>query len=286
VLELPLSGDYRVRVFADGNRTGTYAFRLLDLGTATPIDLGTQVDGTLNPSNETDLYRFSANAGDRFYFDVRALSPNNGDWASWRLLDPLGRPVWGPSGFYVNNDVETTALALGGPYTLLIEGRNWVPANGVASFGYSFAVLPVVDDAPAALTLGQRVDGSLGVAGQRDTYTFTLAAERTLYFDALAGANTFSWSLAGPDGTVASRNFRASDAADLGGASPLLRLPAGAYTLTVDASLDATGAYAFRLRDLRAEATAIGTDTDIAGTLDPAAVCTVWLPPSPVDRCR
>ena len=54
-----------------GDQTGAYSFRLWDLAQATPLTPGTPVSGTLSPANETDLYRFTAAAGDRFSFDVR-----------------------------------------------------------------------------------------------------------------------------------------------------------------------------------------------------------------------
>ena len=269
VVDLPLAGTYQVRIQADGATTGAYAFRVLDLADATALTPGTQVDATLNPGNETDVYRFDAQAGERFFFDARALSPNNGNWVSWTLLDPQGRLVFGPTGLYANNDVDVTTLARSGTYTLLVEGRVWVAVNGVASFDYSFNVQPVVDDAPLALDLGARIDGVLAVPGQTDTYTFTLGEAKALYFDALAG-RPFSWTLVGPAGVVVSRSFGASDAYEIGGTNPLLQLAAGSYTLRIDANGDTVGDYAFRLADVAAEAASIGLSTAIAGALDTA----------------
>ena len=65
VVDLPLAGTYQLRIHADGATTGAYAFRLLDLADATALTPGTQIDATLNPSNETDLYHFEAQAGER-----------------------------------------------------------------------------------------------------------------------------------------------------------------------------------------------------------------------------
>ena len=107
----------------------------------------------------------------------------------------------------------------------------------------------------------------------RDRYTFSLAEARNLVFDSRLNSSSFKWWLSGPRGDVVSaRNFSESDSADFG-ASPVLALPAGDYTLTVDADRDATGTYGFRLVDLgsAADVTAITFGADVTGTLDPGS---------------
>src|SRR5204863_68405 len=80
VLNLP-AGAYTLTIDGTSDATGAYSFRLSDLASATPLTPGTPVTGTLAPANETDLYRFTAPAGDRFYFDVLARSGTAG--ATW-----------------------------------------------------------------------------------------------------------------------------------------------------------------------------------------------------------
>ncbi|MCB1967891.1 MAG: hypothetical protein KDI64_18145, partial [Candidatus Accumulibacter sp.] len=67
-----------------------------------------------------DIYRFNAAAGDRFYFD--RVSFSGAYYTEWRLLDPWGKTVWGPTHFYYD-DVDVTTLDFDGVYTLLVEGR-------------------------------------------------------------------------------------------------------------------------------------------------------------------
>ena len=55
-------GTYTLRI--DGNTTGAYGFRLLDLASATVFAPGTPQSGTLTPGNSTALYAFDATAGD------------------------------------------------------------------------------------------------------------------------------------------------------------------------------------------------------------------------------
>src|SRR5205814_8903062 len=70
-----------------GDTTAAYSFRLLDLAAAAPITPGTVVSGTLEPGNETDVYRFEAAAGDRVFFDLQARSGAGGGTRT--VLDPI-----------------------------------------------------------------------------------------------------------------------------------------------------------------------------------------------------
>jgi len=68
------AGTYSVTVNAVADATGSYSFRLINADQATPIVAGTAVTGTLDPANQTNVYQFTANAGDRFYFGVNSVT--------------------------------------------------------------------------------------------------------------------------------------------------------------------------------------------------------------------
>ncbi|MDH5351504.1 MAG: LEPR-XLL domain-containing protein, partial [Betaproteobacteria bacterium] len=119
------------------------------------------------------------------------------------------------------------------------------------------------------LLLSADVAGTLDIPGETDRYTFSLDRDTQLYFDALSADPSISWSLSGPRGAeVSGRGFAFSDSAGIG-ENPVLDLRAGDYTLTVDGLQEATGAYAFRLLDVQAEAVGITPGVVVAGTLDP-----------------
>src|SRR5262249_39571428 len=86
-----IAGTYTLAVSGSADHTGSYSFRISDLATTTAITPGTAVSGTLNPGNSTNLYRFNANAGDRYYFDWQAAS---GGTEYWRLINPYGNQIW------------------------------------------------------------------------------------------------------------------------------------------------------------------------------------------------
>ncbi len=273
VLELPLAGRYQIQIRANGNTTGAYSFRMQDIADGTVITTGTVVTSQLDPSNETDVYRFDAVAGDRLFFDRLTQSPANSDWITWRLIDPHGQQVWGPINF--SNDVDVTTLTRTGTYTLLIEGRIW-NTSSIAAFDYSFRVDTVpADPAPVALVPGDETVGNLEAAGQKNSYTFELAAAGVYYFDSLTD-KAIGWTLEGPDGVVLSRTLQNADSSELGHTNPLLRLGPGSYTLTFDGSGDTTGEYRFRLLDIAEAAVEFIPGSIVSSTLDSARATDVY----------
>ena len=160
--------------------------------------------------------------------------------------------------------MDTTTLAQAGNYTLLLEGH--VAETGAGT--YTFNVQPVTTDSQA-LTLGSVTSGSIGVTGEQDQYTFNLAAPGLFYFDCADQQQQPDLDAGGPGRHRGHQpGLHRSDGTSFSG-NPVLNLVAGAYTLTVDASGDLTGAYQFRLLDL-AEATPFTPGTPVSGALDPA----------------
>src|SRR5207244_2560613 len=112
---------------------------------------------------------------------------------------------------------------------------------------YTFNVTPTtVTTTP--LTLGSTVSGALATPGEQDRYSFTLAGATLLYFDALTNNNNLTWTLTGPAGTAVSSRAFTTGVFEFD-VNPVVGVPAGDYTLTIDLPGDQTGAYAFRLID-------------------------------------
>ncbi len=253
------AGDYELTV--DG--AGPYQFRLWDLAQASPLTPGAPVEGALAPANETDLYRFAAAAGDQFFFDVQDRSGT--PFAAWRLVDPYGNTLFDTTFRF---DVDTLTLAQAGTYTLLLEGY----IGDIGSGSYTFVVQPMGNVPPTPvsgtpLVLGSLLSDMIGVAGEKDRYTFSLAAPAQLYLDSLTNNNNLRWSLDGPAGTAVSN--RPFDREELVLTKPGVELPPGDYVLTVDAAFGATGAYGFRLWNL-AQAAPLTPGAPVSGALDPA----------------
>jgi len=250
-------GNYTLTVVANSDSVGAYQFRLFDLATASPMVLGTPVNGTLNPANSTVAYQFSLASPTKVLYD--ALSSSGLPNTYLRLVDANGNiPI------VTSLSTVTGPLVLpAGSYTLLVEG--YIGDSGAGS--YSFNLTPVTDGSQA-LTLGSVVTGAVAAPGQSQRYTFSLGSAARLYFDSLTNTSVVHWSLDGPTGNIVnSRNFNSSDAQNIG--NPLLSLAAGNYTLTVAANSDSTGGYQFRLFDI-ATAAPLTLGTVVNGTLNPA----------------
>jgi hypothetical protein len=244
------AGTYTLRVDANGEHTGDYQFRLLNLTNADPIDFGTQLTGTLeNAGRETDLFQFNADAGTELFFDAQQLG---GGTAYWQLVDPDGATVFGPTSFDTNSDLSRLTVEKTGTYTLLLEGRIY---NGADS-SYAFTVERVVDETFAA-ALDQPTFGELTQAGQRHHYDFTLADDTRVYLDHLGAQDDLRATLTGPQGTLfANLDLRALDWANN---NHIHDLVAGDYRLSIGGTSDNQGHYGFQiLTDASAETVAVG----------------------------
>ena len=150
----------------------------------------------------------------------------------------------------------------------------------------SGATLAVVDAGPGGRAgvvaghgggLPDAVQGRIAAPGQKVVYTLDLSSPRRIVFDALSDVD-FNWSLVGPAGMlVNARSFQSSDSRDRGGFDGysgdaarsdrvVYTLPAGRYTLTVDAPGSTTGDFAFRLLDLD-EGLPLVADAEVQGVL-------------------
>ncbi|MCG8335550.1 MAG: hypothetical protein MJE63_13605, partial [Proteobacteria bacterium] len=267
------AGTYELIVDANNDVTGDYLFRLLDLNeVAQDFVPGVDVVDMLDPAAGTSVYKFSAQAGDRFYFDFLSSS-TSASIKSSRIIDPFGAQVR-----YDGNlrDGGPFDLAFDGEYLLLIEGRR--DESPVDPSDISFNLQPVVDHAPVAITVGDRVDGQIEVPGETRAYRFSVQEAGLYYFDSLAAANNQStWSLSGPTGSLVSgRDLYDSDAQELGGSNPLFALVTGDYVLTIDGNAANVPAYAFRVLNLTDAAETILPGTVVSGDLDPAQTTGVF----------
>ena len=234
------TGDYTLTVDGGGDATGDYSFRLLDLSQATPVTPGTPVSDTVTPGNGTTMFQFAANAGDPMFFDFQSVSGFITQ-AYWRLVDPIGNDVFLAT--IHNGASQEIDLPVDGTYTLLIEG--WRFDSSPAGV-FTFNVQPI-SDITAPLTLNTTIEETIEHTGQKRHYSFTLASDKQLAFDALTGNSQFRWTLTGPRGTVVdARSLSQSDH----NSAVELNLVAGDYTLTMDGLTNKIGLFGFKLLDL------------------------------------
>ena len=248
-------GNYRVVVNPQGEQIGTYVFSLIESSLVPAISLDTVIQGTLSPGSEDDLYRFTANKGQKLYFDK--LSQNG--TLGWVLYNSANQVVAYDDNF---NDMEVD-LAVDGEYILALRGNSAF----TSTVNYAFTII-TPDLLTNPLTLGATVEGAISEKGEQDTYTFTGTAGQQLFFDSL-GSNFFYASLYDPTGRLL---WQHDSRYDRGTNDGLVFAVDGTYKLVIDGGRDqdgygVTGNYKFRLLD-KADATVINLDTDITGTFD------------------
>jgi hypothetical protein len=236
-----------------------YNFRLLDLAGAAELVPGTPTALTFANHRQTQLYRFNAAAGSRWFYHFL-----NGDLSgstSLRLVDPFGAIAYESN---ARDQFGPFTLNLTGPWTVLLEGYIFeTPAARTLEFN----LLPVTDGAQA-MALGAPVAGTVTSPGQTQRHTFSLATTQSLFFDSLAPAPNLNWSLTGPGGPKVERQTFQNDDTSL--AASLRNLPAGDYTLAVNGYREGTNGYQFRLLNL-ATATEIQANNSITGELNPGS---------------
>ncbi len=264
LLRLP-AGDYTLTVRGTGAGTNAYAFRMLDLADATLTQAGTTNQNLEFASRSTDLYQFTASAGDVMTFDM--LFTANGNTPYWRLVDPYGSILWANYGADVNN----YTLPASGRYVLMIEGRN---LDTTAS-AYSYRLVAVGANPPppftgTALTLGTTVSNVIATAGATNAYTFSLDSRTMVYFDSLLANSNLRYTLLGPAGVMASTRGVSG-----GFTSDFHDLPAGNYQLILSAINSYTGPFTFRLLNLTAGRT-ITPGTVVVGSNQPASSLSVY----------
>ncbi|MEO8428922.1 MAG: PA14 domain-containing protein, partial [Verrucomicrobiota bacterium] len=246
---LSRSGTYSLIIGgADGNSTGNYQFRLLDLAsTAASLTLNTAVTATLNPAWKTDVYQFTGTAGQRLYFD--ALD-GDADVIQAVLLGPTGSNV------HINqrsqNDVGPFTLAASGTYFLFLEGNQTGTGN------YSFELWDVASQPALDLNLDQ--SGSLNPGLSARIFRFTGSDQQRLYFDGKGTNNGGFANLYGPGNeAVASANLVNDFEVALS--------RNGEYVLVLDGSSPNPAPYSFRLITGKTITNALTLGTLVTGTL-------------------
>lgn len=228
-------GKYMITVDGQGDATGDYSLRIVDADAAADMTPGVNLTGTLDGGNKSAIYRFTATAGDKFYFKGGSVS---GGSADWRLIDPFGRQEGGT--YSLSSDIDTFALQRTGQYLVVVEGA----ASNTSPVNYAFNLRPVVDST-SSLALDTITTANIDQPGKTANFTFNLAKETPVLFDKLTNANYY-WSLKGPQGVKVYRTS-AADIGSYAGGYGRMWLAAGDYTLSIDTDGATTGSYAFQM---------------------------------------
>jgi Putative Ig domain len=250
-LALTQTGNYKVVIETNGDKVGSYAFSLIDLDRVPNIELDKLVAGTLVPGSESDLFKFSGQAGQNLYFD-KLSSTTTLDWV---LYNSRNEVVW-----QSNWQDKEFALPHTGDYLLVLKGK----AGFSNTVGYEFEII-TPDVITTNLTLNQPISGTIVEKGEQRVYTFTGSAGQQLFYDALtvAANSSFRFKLIDPTGKIV---FDNDAKADFDPSNGLVLKANGLYQVVIDGAGESTGNYQFQLLN-RADAQEINLDEDITGQL-------------------
>ncbi|MBD2468818.1 Ig-like domain-containing protein [Nostoc sp. FACHB-145] len=239
------AGTYRLVIDGLGQSTGTYSFSMVDVSSATSINLDTNVSNRLNPGQQTHFYQFSAASGQRLYLDSLTNVPNT----SWDLIDSSNQILATSSMSY---DQEVT-LNNSGTYLLAIYGFNNSPVD------YAFRVI-TPETQIGTFAIGNTIAGEIAEKGEQDVYTFTGIAGQQLFYDALGG-DYLNFRLYNPAGNEI---YSADSRNDRGPNDGLTLTTNGTYRVVIDGNGADTGSYKFHFLNKDA-ATNVALDTNITG---------------------
>ncbi|MEZ6035825.1 MAG: hypothetical protein R3C17_22220 [Planctomycetaceae bacterium] len=145
-----IAGTYTLTLDADGDTTGAYAFRMLNLSGAPLLTPGTTVNDTLeNTGAETDAYQSASDGGRQVFLRFpHAESTERLLAAAWTSgANSICRRY--------GSDISDQTLSQTGTYTLLIEGYFYDTQN----VAYSFDVTFLGNTPPGVPLYGSRVYG-------------------------------------------------------------------------------------------------------------------------------
>ncbi|MEZ6044194.1 MAG: hypothetical protein R3C11_01140 [Planctomycetaceae bacterium] len=251
-IELP-AGDYQlsVAISSGGSQdTGNYNFQVLDLDSpVSTLTVGTAYNGSLTAANQVQSYQFTADAGDKLFFERQALS---GSLADWTLIDPLGNILFSQS---MSINEPDRLIPYDGTYTLLLE-----PASAAATF--TMLVEDEYGSNVTASSMSTVYNTTLGSKLEVDHYSFTLTEDHLVLFDAQTNSGNLKWSLAGPAGDLVSAQAFNTTMVPIW-------LSAGSYDLSVQNHNSSSQSYKFQLIDLDA-ASSVTIGASNTGALSPA----------------
>jgi hypothetical protein len=218
----PVNGTYLVVIgSAGGGFTGTGTYRLTLAKTPAPVTVspgdqgGALVNGGAQSGEillgESDVWTFTANAGDHFAVGIGEVV-DNGGFSPWiRVWAPNGNAVGSNFGF-VAAQVEATAPVTG-TYVVVVASAGG-GFTGEGTYRMSFAKTPgpitvSAGDQGGALTNGGTHFGEI-LQGELDVWTFTAIAGDHFAVDMaeIVSSGFSPWiRVFAPNGTVVASNF-------------------------------------------------------------------------------
>ena len=247
------NGTYTLVIDPRNDKIGNYSLRLLEYANAastgasqaTPIALNTSISGKYDDPKglKSNLYKFTASAGQTIFVDVTGGSYPNG----YSVFSPNGEFVSGQNGIPLGQNYTSRSIVVPftGDYTIEFYGTGNYSNTSVydSRNDYSFQLL-TPDNIISNYTLGTSVNTSIGKKGEIDTYNFTGTIGQKLYFDYVIAPANERLKLYSSTGVLLNERFLNS-----GDFLPETLKENGTYWIEISGDNGTTGAYSFTLSD-------------------------------------
>ncbi|WP_414529920.1 putative Ig domain-containing protein, partial [Nodularia chucula] len=247
------NGIYTLVIDPSGDRIGDYSLRLLEYANAAstsasqaiPIALNTDIAGKYDDPQglKSNLYKFTASAGQTIFVDVTAGTYPNG----YSVFLPNGEFISGQNGIPLGQNYTSRSIVLPftGDYTIEFYGTgNYSNTSAYDSRNdYSFQLL-TPDNIISNYTLGTSVNTSISNKGEVDTYKFTGTIGQKLYFDYVVAPANERLKFYSPTGVLLNERFLNS-----GDFLPETLKENGTYRIEISGDNGTIGAYGFTLSD-------------------------------------
>jgi hypothetical protein len=258
------SGPFIVTFTNNSTTNVDYSFQILDVAAQPAATLNQAINGTLvlgtgadTPAGISQLYQFTATAGERLLFHNLSVSANNA--ATWSLYGPDNKPIR----YALNLEQDFVAtLSTAGQYVLVLNDTS---SQQVA---YDLEVItPSV--VQGSLQLGSLVSGSFGQAGGQQVYTFSGVSGQHLFLEWVNSTLSHGvFIVLDPTGQQVAGQF--FNIINILGRPSAVNLPvSGTYRLVVQNDDTGMGAFRFRLVDAASQSV-LSDGGAVGGTLDPS----------------
>jgi len=255
-VRLPSTGTYYLIVVNDTDQTPDYKFRLLDLASASRINLGLNYTNSIPPCGLSILC--FTNPAASYFFD--ALDP---DWqVYWQYIAAGSDQVnWG--GW---DDFESGSIVPGTNYLLLYNITDDIQS-------WAFRVLTSTS-ATNSLSFGVLYSNVLS-PGQDHWYTFTGVAGQKIFVDSLEQFDSahYGWRTIELYDTTGDRVWSGYEFYD--SYPPILLMQSGTYKVRIHNRRDGTRAYVFRVLDVGAQPL-VASDELRNGTVNPGTAAQLF----------
>ncbi|MBJ8507119.1 LEPR-XLL domain-containing protein, partial [Acinetobacter seifertii] len=233
-LFLDLKPDtYTLTVDALDDTKTSFKFHLIGESGANSLSLNQDTKLELSPASSAVLYRFDAQAGDRFFYDSLSVQQSYG---SWSVFDPDAKVLINKNN--LNSDKG---------FTVDKTGTYWLSIEGTELKDTLKTTFKLYHSQPTVQTIqvNQKIDADFKTPSQLNVYELNLEQDQWIIFDKLsAGINNYTFTVKDEWG----KELRSSNTLDNDITYTPIFLKTGLYRIEVGSFSNTIGNLHFKVK--------------------------------------